>query len=228
MAQLPGLVYATRDDTLFVNLFVGSTAKASVAGDAVAVRQDTRYPWDGHVRIAIAPPTPKIFTVSLRVPSWTRGEPMPGGLYRFDQTIQEAPSVTVNGERVAAPIVAGFASIQRRWQRGDTIELLLPMPARRVLAHEGVKEDRGKAAIQRGPLVYAIEAVDNGGRALDVVLPLDAPPAHEFRAGLLNGVEVITARAPARDGRVRIVTAVPYFAWANRGKAEMAVWISYR
>jgi hypothetical protein len=228
MGQLPGLIYATRGDTLFVNLYVGSTAKASVAGRIVAVRQESRYPWDGNIRVGIDPPSPATFTVSLRVPGWTRSEPMPGGLYRFDKAIDDIPSLTVNGRAVPVRFTGGFTSMSRRWQRGDTIELRLPMPARRVLAHEGVEEDRGKAAIQRGPLVYAIEAVDNGGRALDVVLPLDAPLAHEFRAGLLNGVEVITARVEKGAGSERTITAVPYFAWANRGKGEMAVWIPYR
>jgi hypothetical protein len=227
MGQLPGLIYATRRDTVFVNLYVGSSAKVRVAEQRITIRQDTRYPWDGRIRIGVDPSTPATFRVSLRIPGWARGEPMPGGLYRFDKPIEGAPSLAVNGGQVVAPTVGGFVTIQRRWQQGDTIELALPMVPRRVLAHERVDDDRGKAAIQRGPLVYAIEAVDNGGRALDVVLPLDAALATAFRADLVNGIEVITASVGSGP-RARSVTAVPYFAWANRGKGEMAVWIPYR
>jgi uncharacterized protein len=101
------------------------------------------------------------------------------------------------------------------------IVLDLPMPIRRVLAHDRVAEDRGRAAIQRGPIVYCLEAVDNssaGEHIGDIRLPLDAPLAHTFKANLLGGVEVITGGH---------LVAVPYYAWNNRGKGEMAVWIPY-
>jgi uncharacterized protein len=112
----------------------------------------------------------------------------------------------------------GYAHVRRRWQRGDRVELDLPMPIRRVLAHAGVAEDRGKAAIQRGPVVYCVEAVDNGGRASTLRMPLDAKLDHHFESALLGGVEVITGNS---------MTAVPYYAWGNRGKGEMVVWLPY-
>ena len=108
----------------------------------------------------------------------------------------------------------GFARVRRRWQKGDVVKLDLPMPIRRVLAHEDVAEDRGKAAIQRGPIVHCLEAVDNsaeGEHISDIRLPLDAPLAHAFRAQLLGGVEVITSGH---------VVAIPYYAWNNRGRAR--------
>ncbi len=225
MTQLPGLVYATRGDTLFVNLFVGSTARTTVAGRRVAVTQQTRYPWDGRVRITVNPERSSNFALNVRVPGWARNRAMPSDLYRFASASDETASVRVNGKPAALEVVNGFETIRRRWQRGDVVELNLPMSARRVLANDGVADDRGKAAIQRGPLVYAIEGVDNGGRALDVVLPLDAPLRSEFRQDLLNGVEIVTAQT---GSPARVVTAIPYFAWANRGKGEMAVWIPYR
>jgi DUF1680 family protein len=227
MAQLPGLIYATRGDTFFVNLFIGSTVKANVAGQPVVFTQQTRYPWDGVVRIAVDPDTPTEFAVSLRIPGWARNEAMPSNLYRFASPVTAAPRVSVNGDPVPLQVVDGFHTIRRRWQHGDVVELALPMPARRVLAHDGVAEDRGKAAIQRGPVVYAIEGVDNGGRARDVVLPLDAPLESDFRRDLLNGVAVVTSRAGG-PGSPGTLTAIPYFVWANRGKGEMAVWIRYR
>ncbi|HSL23635.1 MAG TPA: beta-L-arabinofuranosidase domain-containing protein [Vicinamibacterales bacterium] len=225
MAELPSLVYSTRADAVYVNLFVGSSASANVAGQRVAIRQQTRFPWDGAIRIAFDPERPAQFAVNVRVPGWARNQAWPGELYRFAAPITDAPGVTVNGERVAADVAHGFVAIRRRWQRGDVVEVVLPMPPRRVLAHERVQENFGKAAIARGPLVYAVEAVDNGGRALDLVVPLDARLEHEFRKELLGGLEVITARVPGTRGETRTVTAIPYFAWANRGKGQMAVWL---
>jgi DUF1680 family protein len=220
MEQLPGLIYATRDDTLFVNLFVGSTAKLKMAGQPIVVRQQTRYPWDGTVRITVEPETPAEFALKVRIPGWARNEAAPLGLYRYAAPIQEGARVTVNGRAVALGVSSGFQAIRRRWQRGDIVQVSFPMPARRVIANDTVADDRGKAAIQRGPVVYAVEAADNGGRALDIVLPLDATLKGEFRKDLLNGLEVVTAQVNGRT-----VTAIPYFAWANRGKGEMAVWI---
>jgi DUF1680 family protein len=220
MEQLPGLIYATRDDILFVNLFIGSSAKTSIAGTPIAIRLQTRYPWDGMVRIALQPDQPTEFTLNVRVPGWARNQATASDLYRFASPVAEPVKITVNGEPVALAVSDGFQAIRRRWQRGDVVEASFPMPARRVVANEAVSDDRGKAAIQRGPVVYAVEGVDNGGRALDVVLPIDAPLRTEFRKDLLNGLEVVTAQSGPRT-----VTAIPYFAWANRGKGEMAVWI---
>ena len=226
MAQLPGLIYATRGDELFVNLFVGSTATAQIAGRPVTIHQETRYPWDGTVSLRVDPGRPREFTINVRIPGWARNKPVPSDLYRFDGGAGDTPTITVNGRRVPYVIERGFAVIRRAWKKEDAVGVLLPMPIRRVLAHQGVAEDRGRAAIQRGPLVYAIEAADNDGRVLDVILPLDAPLEHAFRKDLLNGVEVIAGRTAAPDGRgQRTITAVPYFAWANRGKGEMVVWI---
>jgi DUF1680 family protein len=136
----------------------------------------------------------------------------------------------VNGRDVPLDLEAGFARIRRRWSPGDIVELDLPMPVRRLVAHDGVKADRGRAAIERGPIVYAVEAIDNGGRVSNLVLPLSVVLQHEFRPSLLGGVGVVTGPGFATDAggtRKVQVTAIPYFAWANRGKGEMAVWLPY-
>jgi len=223
MAQLPGLVYAQRDNELFVNLFIGSETAVRAGGAAVKLAQSTRYPWDGRVTIHVDPERPIDLTLSVRVPGWARGQAMPTDLYRFAKTASDAsPSLTVNGARQSLTLEKGYARLRRKWQKGDVVELTLSMPVRRVLAHEGVAEDRGKAAIERGPIVYCLEAADNGGRVADASLPLDAPLDHHFDRTLLGGVEVVTARSGDRQ-----LVAVPYYAWNNRGKGEMAVWIPY-
>ena len=115
----------------------------------------------------------------------------------------------------------GYVRVKRNWKRGDTIHLTLPMPARRIVAHASVKDDEGKVALQRGPLVYALEAIDNGDHALDLVIPRASPLRSRFRADLLNGVEMITGEGEGS----RPFVAIPYYAWNNRGQGDMTVWI---
>lgn len=229
MEQIPGLIYAQRDADLFVNLFIGSTASVQLGATSVRVAQTTEYPWDGSVTIHVDPRNPVDATLAVRIPGWSLGQAMPTDLYRFADAGNVAaglsrtpsPTISVNGRPQPLTIDKGFARIRRRWRRGDVVTLDLPMPIHRVLAHAGVADDRNRAAIQRGPIVYCLEAVDNPavGHLNDVVVPLDAPLTHAFRRDMLGGVDVITGD--------RLV-AVPYFAWNNRGKGEMAVWVPYQ
>lgn len=143
------------------------------------------------------------------------------------------PALKVNGKTVPAATEKGYVTLQREWKAGDTIDLNLPMPVRRVVANENVAADRGRTAIQRGPLVYCAEWPDNpGGRVRNLVLPQDAKLTAEFRPDLLNGVVVVRGKAialaPGPNGvskKEQEFTAIPYYAWANRGKGEMIVWI---
>jgi uncharacterized protein len=228
MEQIPGLIYAQRDGELFVNMFIGSTARVQMGATSLQIAQATEYPWDGRVTIHVDPARPADFTVAVRIPGWSRGQAMPTDLYRFADAVdrpdgaagEAGPTLAVDGKPQPIAIDKGFARIRRRWQRGDVIELALPMPIHRVLAHAGVADDRDKAAIQRGPIVYCLEAVDNPGRSLsELHVPLDARLAHTFRKDMLGGVEVVTGDR---------LLAVPYYAWNNRGKGEMAVWIPYK
>jgi DUF1680 family protein len=222
MAQLPGLIYARSADRLYLNLFIGSTASVTLAGVKTAVTQRTEYPWSGAVAVHIDPSRPVTSTVAVRVPSWTLANEPPGALYRYATSIEAKPSIKVNGTAVPLAITDGYVDIRRRWQKGDVISIEFPMPVRRVLTNDNVAEDRGKAAIQRGPIVYALEGIDNGGTLKDLSVPLDAPLTASFKPDLLNGVELITGKVGDRT-----ITAVPYYAWNNRGKGEMAVWVAY-
>jgi DUF1680 family protein len=229
LAQLPGLIYAQREDALFVGLFIGSRAKLDVAGKTVRLAQETNYPWDGIVTIRVDPEQPSAFALHVRIPGWARNTPVASDLYRFATTDAAAPALTVNGKSTPLDLDKGFARVRRTWKKGDVVQLTLPMPVRRVLANDGLAEDRGKAAIQRGPLVYSVEAVDHDGKVKNLRLPLDASLTTAFKPDLLGGVTVIAgqAEAVADDGQrtMRALTAIPYCAWANRGKGEMAVWI---
>lgn len=226
MAQLPGLIYSQRSTSrsdageLFVNLFIGSEATTTLGGRTIKITQTTDYPWKGDVSLAIDPAQAGDFTVSVRIPGWAQESVVPSDLYRFASPGTENPAITVNGKPFAITLEQGFAKIRRRWQKGDRIAVSLPMPVRRVLAHDKITDDAGKAAIERGPLVYCLEAADNGAATGTLTLPLTTPLSHEFRADLLKGLEVITGKSGDQT-----VTAIPYFAWANRGRGEMRVWI---
>jgi len=233
LPSVPGYVYATRDDVLYVNMFVAGEAKIEMAGRAVGVAQETRYPWDGRVRLTIDPGRKGRFALHVRVPGWARNRPAPTDLYRYEmehvvaaagaagepsapnesigQTANVGVSIRVNGRAVALDIDKGFARIRRVWKKGDTVEVVLPMAARRVVAHPAVKDDEGLVAVERGPLVYCAEAADNGGRALGIVLPEGAGLEAEHRPGQLGGVTVLTGQAlaaePAAVRRIREVEA---------------------
>jgi DUF1680 family protein len=233
LPSLPGYVYATKDDVVFVNLFIAGTGRIPLEGRGVVLTQETRYPWDGAVRLFVEPASAGTFELAVRVPGWARGEAMPTDLYRFLDASDESPILKVNGEPAALEMKDGYARIRREWEKGDTVELILPMPVRRVVANDGVVEDRGRAAIQRGPLVYAAEGVDNGERIFELILGDATALGAEFRPDLLNGVEVVTGTAVnvSKDASGRTVTkpqpffAVPYYAWANRGPGQMLVWL---
>src|SRR5207247_10953546 len=175
--------------------------------------------------------------VGVRVPGMDRGEAVLSDLYRFADASDEKVTLRVNGQPVPLTLEKGYAKIDRSWATGDVIELGLPMPVRRVVAHPLVEADQGRSALQRGPLVYAAEWPDNpGGTVRNLLLPDDTTLTSEFRPDLLNGVQVVTGQAVAlafdTEGKVtrrkQAFTAIPYYAWANRGPGEMLVWIPDR
>jgi DUF1680 family protein len=226
VAQLPGLIYAQRDREVFVNLFVDSTASVRLADRTVALAQTTTYPWDGTVNLVVTPDAATEFTLRLRRPGWLGDGPFATDLYRFTTPIAASPVVTVNGRPAQVRIDGGWMTIARRWAPGDRVALTLPMPVRRVAPHPSIADAVGKLALQRGPVVFALEGIDHGGKVLDITVPASAAFTPAFRADLLGGVTTLTARvAPTGDAPGRAITAIPYFAWANRGRGEMVLWM---
>jgi len=233
LPSLPGYVYATKGDVLFINLFIAGEGKVDLGGRPVMLIQETRYPWDGAIKLTVSPARPGEFELAVRMPGWARNEAVPTGLYRFLDASAERPALKVNGEAAALDIRSGYTRVRRTWKNGDTVEISLPMPVRRVVAHDSVAADSGKTALQRGPVVFAAEGADNDGHVFDLFLPDGATLGAEFRLGLLNGVTVIAGNAVAlskdaagksREG-AKAFLAIPYYAWANRGKSEMLVWL---
>ena len=245
MASVPGYVYAAEHAgsaeaaALYVNLYAGSTATLDLAGGKLAVRQETQYPWDGAVKIVLTPDRARTFTVKVRIPGWAREQPVPGDLYRFADKPAPRPTLKVNGAPVATALMTsltdGYVAIKRTWKPGDAIDLDLPMPVRRIAAHDKVAADKDRVALQRGPIVYAAEWPDNpNGRVRNIVLPDANAMTTEFRADLLNGVSVVEGRALGlsldEKGAVHKAEqpfmAIPYATWANRGRGQMAVWLA--
>jgi len=229
VASLPGYVYAHRDNAIYVNLFGGSEARVDTGRGTVRIKQETLYPWDGAVKITIEPGKSEEFDVCLRVPCWARRHPIPSDLYEYLEENVDEVTLAVNGQSVPLNVEAGFAHIGRTWRQGDVIELDLPMPIRRVVANEKVAEDRGKVAIERGPIVYCAEGVDNGGHVLNLFLPDDAPLKAEYKKDMLGGIVTVTGKALAMSAEGKSAqhdfVAIPYYAWSNRGEGEMAIWL---
>ncbi|MCA9268740.1 MAG: glycoside hydrolase family 127 protein [Planctomycetales bacterium] len=232
--SIPGYVYAVRDDSIYVNLYVGGKAIITAGEHSTTLTQQTRYPHDGAVRIIVDPQDSAAFALRLRIPGWAQGRPTSGDLYRYVDSHSSPYVVKVNGQAVQPELEKGFAVLRRTWRPGDVVELELPMPIRRVLAHENVAADRGRVALERGPLVYCLEATDNDGSVYDVVLPDDAKLESQFQPRLLGGATVLSGTASRRvrqaDGSTGLIAApiraVPYYAWAHRNLGEMAVWLA--
>lgn len=203
--SMPGYVYATGDDGIYVNLFV--TGEANLTIEDISLRLETvaNYPWDGKVKLTLEPEQPSEFAVNLRIPGWCEGA-----------------SLSVNGEsQNKLAVRSGYARLSRRWKPADVIELDLPMEIRRIEAHPRVEAGAGRVAIQRGPIVYCFEAVDNPGGVQNIVLGKDPEFKAEHRGDLLGGVTVIKGT----DQSGREIVAVPYHVWDHRKAGEMVVWV---
>jgi uncharacterized protein len=234
LASMPGFVYAQGpEDAIYVNLYLSSDAAFSVRGKKIALSVESEMPWAGRSRIAVKTDGTATGTIKLRIPGWTRNQPAPGALYSYVVPSASRASVSINGTRVpSTPDGKGYVSLERSWKNGDVIEVDLPIETRWVKADERVKENRGRMAVERGPIVYCVESHDAGsGRALTLLFD----PARELKPeadpAFFGGCTVLRtqARSSVRPALpARPVTLVPYHLWANRAPAEMAVWLSTR
>ena len=189
MGAMPGYIYAQDAGGVYVNLFVGSRAEVALPAGKVVVRQATRYPWQGEVKITVQPERPCEFDLSIRIPGWCQGDSSPEDLYRIvGRPAGGTARLKVNGQVVEAPeMVRGYARLHRVWKPGDTVELAMDMPVRRVHAHPRVKADAGRVALTRGPIVYCLEGVDNPGGVANLFVPEGAKFSAEHRRDLLAG-----------------------------------------
>ncbi|HYM24254.1 MAG TPA: beta-L-arabinofuranosidase domain-containing protein [Vicinamibacterales bacterium] len=228
LAGMPGLIYAQdRQDAIYVNLYVSSESSFSVGGQPLAFAMTSGMPWNGRSTLRISTPDGIRATVRLRIPGWARNQPVPGTLYRYTDGLDRRATVSLNGASVDVPIGGdGYVSLDRTWKNGDLVDVEFPMAVRHVAADDRVREARRRVAIERGPIVYCVEAHDAGGPVLELALDTTRPPAAEPDDAFGGAIAVRTAGAPlVKPKAPRPITAIPYFLWANRGAAEMTVWL---
>ena len=230
--SLPGYVYATKDDSIYVNLFMANTAKLSLNGKNVEIEQQTEYPYDGHITVTINKNKAGTFALNIRIPGWARNETTPGSLYTYADTLQPTYSLRLNGEEVPSTLHNGYITIHRNWKKGDQVSLSLDMQPRIVKADSLVIDDRGRVAVERGPIVYCAEWPDNNFDITSVLLN-QKPEFQTASTDMLGGITTLSTQAQAlsytADGRLATsdvtLTLIPYFAWANRGDGNMMVWL---
>ena len=229
---VPGYMYAQKEDNLYVNLFISSTADVVMNGKPLQIIQSNNYPWDGNLNFKINTTKANAFKMLVRIPGWVMNTAVPSDLYKFTSANSNKPVIKVNGQEVAYEIQNGYAVINRTWKKNDVVDVALPMEVKRVVANENIKDDIGKVALQRGPVMYCAEWADNDGKTSNIMLPANASFTTEFKPALLNGVMTLKTEAPVvniKDDETivtekKMVTVIPYYSWANRGKGEMTVW----
>ncbi len=234
IASLPTRVYATEDNDIFVTLYCSNNAGLQLKNLKVNLKQETNYPWDGNINLFVNPEKEdENFTIKLRIPSWSIGKPLDGDLYKFMEA-SDSPTIKINENEIQYKIDNGFAVVNRAWKKNDHIELNLPMKIHRVIANDSVDADKNLVALQSGPIVYCVEWPENkDSLTSNILLPDDAKLKSELKPNLLNGITVIKGnfwKYKFENKHVisykKDVEAIPYYAWAHRGKGEMNVWLA--
>jgi DUF1680 family protein len=231
LPAVPGYMYAQKDDNLYVNLFINGTAALTISKTPVQLVQQNNYPWDGALAFIVNPKKTTAFNLLVRIPGWAQNTVIPSDLYQFENGSAAKPVIKVNGQPVEYIIQNGYAVIGRTWKKNDLLHVDLPMEVRRITANKNIKDDIGRVALQRGPLVYCAEWPDNNGKTSNIIMPAGTPFISEFKPDLLNGIMVLKAQVPVviiNNNEISTVkqsfTAIPYYSWANRGKGEMMIW----
>jgi len=236
LPAIPGYIYAASEKNLFVNLFISNEAEINMGPDIIKITQETDFPWDGKLRMTVNPGKTSSFTVNIRIPGWAGNEAVPGGLYTFTDKQAEKTVIYVNGEKYRAQVTKGYAALKRKWKNGDIIEVKFPFNVRRLNADPRVKDDAGKTAYQRGPVIYCAEWPDNNtGNVRNLVVDTTATPSVRYDSDLPGGTAVITVRGyqliknddgSLIQGDTEEITLIPYALWNNRGPGEMRVWLA--
>ncbi len=256
IASLSGYIYTIQDKTLYVGLYIANRGTISIAGQKLQIRMTGNYPWDGKIQLNIetlenidTKTKDSPWTLALRIPSWSRNEPVPSDLYRYLDENKNVPVIKVNGDIVPLKLEKGFLKIGRVWKEKDVITIDLPMPVRKVVAHKNVVADRGKIALERGPIVYCFEGVDNQNQILNALIRPTTEVTPQYDSSLLGGVTVLVTKGEIRqeisdakieDAKIEDesfrqssswkkvpLKAVPYAVWANRSDGPMQIWMPF-
>jgi len=231
--SVPGYIYAVNNSDLYVNLFMANHFNIKVNGKVIELKQSTDYPWTGDVNLEVLPKNKQDFTLKIRIPGWVQGNVVPGNLYSYTDKKTLGFTVKVNGSLVTSVIEKGYFSIKRVWKKDDKVEVHFDMEARTVKANPAVEADRGKIAVERGPIVYCAEWPDNDYNIFSIILNKKPVFKVEFKKDLLYGINTIQTNAQSLrydpQGRLEAndvkLNMIPYYAWAHRGSGDMAVWL---
>lgn len=211
LPTLPGLIYASNEDTVYVNLFISS----KLNNEKIKLTTETGYPWNGNVKISIDPETKSNFPIKIRIPGWARNEAVPGDLYKYADVNTGSFKLMVNGVPATAELSNGYVTIPELGP-GTEIDLSFPMNVRKVITSDHVPENKNKVAFELGPIVYCAEGIDNP--ALDnIALPADVTLQPKKRQLLTDEVNVLEGEN---------LTLIPYYIWSNRGVGKMKVWLN--
>ncbi|MDD2436910.1 MAG: glycoside hydrolase family 127 protein [Massilibacteroides sp.] len=234
VASVPGYTYAIDKNDIYVNLYVEGNSKLKVGEKDVELIQKTQYPWDGHVQIAVNPAEAATFALLLRIPGWAQSKPVPTDLYKYVDRNTSEVKILLNKKSVNYKTRGGYAVLERQWKAGDVVSIEMAMPVRRVQANEKVEYDKGLLAMERGPVVYALESIDQGkDYVFDIIIPRDSKIESHYEKELLNGVTVLEGEAyrvikDSLTGGLKEAPfrfkAIPYSTWNNRGLGQLVVW----
>ena len=236
VASLGDYIYAKTDNSIYVNLFVGSNTSIPLVNGNVNVRMETNYPWDGKVKLNIDPVKKSKFKIYIRVPEWYSNKVAWGELYTTTDDGGEPVhlSYTLNGKIINSNYENGYVVVEHKWTKGDILELNFPMEVKIIKARVELKQNEGRIALQRGPIVYCVEGADNNGKAWNIIVPENTKFESIDYKVLDESVKALTANVPvvtvSEDGTLlktekQKIIAIPYYTWANRGKNEMQVWL---
>ena len=241
--SMPGYIYGVRDNDLYVNLYAANTATLALGGKSVTIQQDTNYPWDGDIAIKVLQNKAKAFNMMVRIPGWVQSRVVPSDLYAYNDDIFSTYEITVNGQKVDSELENGYMVINRNWKKGDVVRIHFDMPVRTVVASPRVSDDRGRVAVERGPLVYCTEWADNEGIDPHHLLlsrkpQFDVLPTYGIENKEGNGqtfnVTAISAQVQeasiSNEGKLAAkdvtIKLIPYYAWNHRGAGKMDVWLA--
>lgn len=231
--SLPGYVYAVKDRDVYVNLFMSNTADLDVDGKQLTINQETNYPWNGDVAINVDKNKAGKFTMKIRIPGWVNNKPTPGDLYSYTDGKRLGYKVTLNGQPVDGYLDKGYLCIDRTWKKGDKVDVHFDMEPRTVKANNLVEADRGRVAVERGPIVYCAEWPDNEFDVLSVFMNQNPTYTVTERPDLLYGLVTLDTDAQVLgyddNGKLKAddvkLQLIPYYAWNHRGPGNMAVWL---
>lgn len=238
--SMPNYIYAQKGDDLYVNLYVASETDFAVGGKSIRMTQQGNMPWSGAMQILINPEKPVYANIKLRIPGWAKNQLIPSDLYSYASLSDRQVGIKVNGKTVSYSndelvCTKGYLTVNRKWRKGDVIEVDLPLDVNRVISHPAVLENKGKVALMRGPLVYAAEWPDfEDDYILDVLVDKQAAFRSHYEPDFLDGMVTIQGEVKGvkrdEDGLYTLYPrgfkAIPYYAWAHRGAGQMTVWMA--